>query len=233
MSFLGFITARGGSKGIPRKNLVPLGGKPLIRHTVDAARGSRSLDRVFLSSDDAEIIAFCRGLGLDVPYVRPAELARDDSPVIDCVLHGLDWLKAEQGHEPEAVVLLQPTSPLRTAADIDGAIEAFRTSGAESLVTVSEMAEHPFECIKRTAGGWAFLDRPKRQATRRQDYGDTEFLFMNGAVYVNSVAFLRRERRFVLEGRTALHVVSRECGLDIDTPFDLALCEAWIKARAG
>lgn len=233
MSFLGFITARGGSKGIARKNLALLGGRPLIQYTVDAALASKNLERVFLSSDDPGIVEVCRALGLEVPYLRPAHLAADDSPVIDCVLHGLDWLAAEQGCTPGAVVLLQPTSPLRTGADIDAAVAAYQASGAESLVTVSAMVEHPFECIKRTKAGWSFLEKPAREAARRQDYGDAEFVFMNGAVYVTSTAFLRRERRFVLEGQTALHEVSQECGLDIDTPFDLALCEAWLAARAG
>ncbi|MDD4951025.1 MAG: acylneuraminate cytidylyltransferase family protein, partial [Desulfovibrionaceae bacterium] len=219
---LGFITARGGSKGIPRKNLADLAGRPLIRYTVDAALESRTLDRVFLSTEDAEIVEVCRALGLHSPYVRPASLAADDSRVIDCVLHGLDWLEAEQGYVPDAVALLQPTCPLRLAADIDAAVAAFLKSGSRSLVTVHELAEHPFECLRTSGRTWGFLARPEKPVHRRQDYGTERFYFINGAVYVNSTEFLRSQGLFVREAETELLVMPRERGLDVDTPLDLA-----------
>lgn len=224
MHVLAFIPARGGSKGIPRKNLVPLAGKPLIQYTVEAAQKAASVSEIFLSSDDAEIIAFCRSLGLAVPYLRPAELSSDTATMIDAVLHGLAWRREQGMPDTDAVLLLQPTSPLRTAADIDGAVDLLSARGTQSLVSVHEMAEHPFECIKGLEPGWNFLDHPGQAATRRQDYGQ-HFFFMNGAIYIVRTAFLETARIFFEEGRSALYVMPRARGVDIDDLEGLRLAE--------
>ncbi len=225
MRILAFIPARGGSKGIPRKNLVPLAGKPLIQHTVEAAQKASGLDEIFLSSDDEEIIVFCRSLGLDVPYVRPPELATDEAPMIDAVLHALDWRQERGMPEMDAVLLLQPTSPLREARHIDGAVAQFLAHEVDSLTSVHEMLEHPFECVRRTWEGWGWLAKPANQAFRRQDYGEV-FYFINGAVYLNTVQFLVEHRRFVMEGRTDLYVMESDCGVDVDDLLGLRRAEA-------
>ena len=129
-SVLAIIPARGGSKGVPRKNIRPLGGKPLIAWTIEAAHRSAWIDRLILSSEDQEIIDTACAWGCDVPFVRPAELARDCTPGIDPVLHALKQLPSF-----DLVVLLQPTSPLRSAADIDRCIERCQRGGAPAAVT--------------------------------------------------------------------------------------------------
>jgi CMP-N,N'-diacetyllegionaminic acid synthase len=135
MRVLGIITARGGSEGVPRKNIRPLAGKPLLQYTAEAALAARQLERVVLTTDDEEIASVGRGCGLDVPFLRPAELARDDTPTLPVLKHAVSALEAE-GDRYDAVCLLQPTSPFRTVADIDGCLELFERSGADAAVTV-------------------------------------------------------------------------------------------------
>src|SRR5690349_8046730 len=118
---LAVIPARGGSKSIPRKNLAALAGKPLIVWTIEAASASQCLTRVVVSTDDPEITAVAAAAGAEVPFVRPAELAQDETPAIEPILHAVDWLDQHEGYRPDFVMILQPTSPLRQAEDIDAA----------------------------------------------------------------------------------------------------------------
>src|SRR5688500_10349967 len=138
-SVLALIPARGGSKGLPGKNLLPVDGRPLLDWTVQAARRSRYIDRVVLSSDDPAIIAAGLAAGCDAPFVRPAELASDTAGTLEVVEHALDRLPGY-----DVLVLLQPTSPLRTAGDIDGACERMVASGAGSCVSVSLVEQSPY-----------------------------------------------------------------------------------------
>ena len=143
MRIVGIITARGGSKGIPQKNICLLRGRPLLAYTADAALAARRLTKVVLSTDDPAIAEVGRACGVDVPFLRPAELARDDTPSIPVVQHAVRWL-AEHGEEFDAVCLLQPTNPLRRAEDIDGAIDLLETSGADSVLSFFDVGEkHP------------------------------------------------------------------------------------------
>src|ERR1700743_3832228 len=116
MKGLALIPARGGSKGVPRKNIVPVAGKPLLAWTIEAARNSTRLDRIILSTDDEEIASVAREFGVEVPFMRPAELAKDSSGSLEVALHALDWAAREPGGEPEYLLILQPTSPLRSSA---------------------------------------------------------------------------------------------------------------------
>ena len=125
MKVLAIIPARGGSKGIPKKNIVDLNGKPLIHYTIEAAKESKLIDEIFLSSDDKEIIEVAKQLDLYTSYVRPDKFSGDTATGADVVIDALDWLAKSRGYVPDAVLLLQPTSPLRVSADIDGAIRQF------------------------------------------------------------------------------------------------------------
>jgi CMP-N-acetylneuraminic acid synthetase len=135
---LGIITARGGSKRLPGKNLAILRGKPLLTYTCEAAKASQRLTRVILSTDDEAIARVGKECGIEVPFMRPPELATDNAQSIDVVLHVLDALHKREGYRPSLVVLLQPTSPLRTGADIDAAIALLLERGADSLVSVTK-----------------------------------------------------------------------------------------------
>jgi CMP-N,N'-diacetyllegionaminic acid synthase len=214
---LALIPARGGSKGVPRKNIKPLGGKPLIAWTIEAALRSRLVDAIVVSTDDEEIAAVAREYGAQVPYLRAASLARDDTPGIDPVL---DALTRVPGFE--AVVMLQPTSPLRTAADIDACIEFTETLGAPSAVSVSSAAHHPY-WMYRLGGDHrlhAIVDTPP--VTRRQDLPAVYAL--NGAVYYARTAWLCEHRAFV-GTETVAYVMPPERSVDLDTLLDWDLAE--------
>jgi len=147
---LALIPARGGSKGIPGKNLISLAGKPLIQYTIDAAKKSKLITRLILSSDDERIIQYCREQGVEVPFKRPSELAEDASPMIDVILHAVKFLEKEEGYKPDIIVLLQPTSPLRTARHIDEALAKLVNSDADSIVSVQEVPHqfNPYSVMK-------------------------------------------------------------------------------------
>ena len=143
-NILGLIPARGGSKGLPRKNIKPLLGKPLIAWTIEQALASRYLDRVVVSTDNKEIAEISKKYGAEVPFMRPKELAEDNAKGIDVVLHAIDWLKENNKRKQyDLMMLLQPTSPLRATEDIDKAIETLFLKEAKAIVSVCEVAHHP------------------------------------------------------------------------------------------
>src|SRR5687768_3079222 len=165
MQILGVIPARGGSKGIRRKNLAPLGGRPLIAHTCDAARGSRALTRVIVSTDDDEVAGEALKLGIEVPFLRPQALAGDDTPMIDVLVDLLSTLASRESYRPDAVVLLQPTSPFRRAGHIDAAVDAFLASGADSIVSVVPVPHQftPSSLMKLEGDRLIFLGGPEHR----------------------------------------------------------------------
>jgi N-acylneuraminate cytidylyltransferase len=209
---LAVVPARGGSKGVPRKNVRRAGGKPLIGWTIEAARAARYVDRVILSSDDAEIIAEAKRLGCDVPYVREGRLAEDGTPAIEVVL---DALQRCPGYE--WVVLLQPTSPLRTASDIDGAIALCRQRGAPSCVSVTPAQESPYWMYRQGPDGRLVPLLQSAMPLRRQDLPPVYSL--NGAIYVSRADWLAREKKFI-SPETVAYEMPAERSLDIDTESD-------------
>lgn len=229
MNAIALIPARGGSKGLPRKNVLPLGGKPLVAWTIEAARACPELSRVLVSTDDTEISEAARAAGADVPFLRPAEIAGDASPVLDAALHALAWCRA-QGDAPEVLVLLQPTSPLRLAEDIRGALAMLAEGGCDAVVSVCEPATHPW--LLRTVGADGFmaplLPVPAGY-TPRQAFPSVYAL--NGAVYAVRVDALERERTFA-PARTRPFVMPLERSIDIDTALDLRIAEALLAARS-
>jgi CMP-N,N'-diacetyllegionaminic acid synthase len=223
---LALIPARGGSKGLPGKNILRVAGRPLLAWSVDAAREARSVDRVVLSSDDGDIIAAARACGCEVPFVRPAALATDTATTIDVVTHALEALPGY-----DVIVLLQPTSPLRTAADIDAACELLASSGAPACVSVSPVDQSPY-LMYRIGDNQDLVPvvEASPAATRRQDLPAVYAL--NGAVYVADVTWLRRARTFVTR-ETVAYVMPSERSIDIDTPADLLRLCTLLDAAGG
>jgi CMP-N-acetylneuraminic acid synthetase len=224
MKVLGVITARGGSKGLPGKNLRPLGGKPLIAHTIDTARDSGAFDRLVLSTDDEAIAAEARTRGCAVPFMRPAELARDETPHLPVLQHAVSWLAAHDRYEPDAVMILQPTSPLRRAVDIRQSIALLDTSGADSVVSVSEVPAHynPMRTLRIGGDGVASLfvtgEPVRRRINRRQDMPAA--WTMNGAVYLFKTVVLTAAEPSLYGNRTAAYVMPPEFGISIDSLDD-------------
>lgn len=217
---LAVIPARGGSKGLPGKHLLQAGGRALIAWTIEAARAATCIDRTVLSSDDEAIMACARAHGCDVPFRRPAELATDSAASIDVVLHAVDALPGY-----DVVVLLQPTSPLRGAADVDAACATLAASKAPACVSVAPVAQSPYWMYRLgDRGTLQPIAELPAGATRRQDL--PEVYALNGAIYVADVAWLRRTRSFVTR-ETVAHVMPAERSVDIDTSADF---EAFRKA---
>jgi CMP-N,N'-diacetyllegionaminic acid synthase len=212
MTLLALIPARGGSKAIPRKNIRPFCGKPLLQWSIDVALAASSVDRVVLSTDDPEICAVGLAAGAEVPFVRPAELATDTAPGITTVLHALEQLP-----EVDDVLLLQPTSPLRLVEDVEAIVALRHQSCREAAVSVSQNAKHP---------AWMYSISPERtlepvlphpEATCRQQLAQTYAL--NGALYLASREFLERERSF-LTTNTVAYVMPSDRSVDIDSLLD-------------
>ena len=229
MKILGIITARGGSKGVPGKNLKLLAGKPLLAYTTESARACPALDRVILSTEDEEIAAVGRSLGIEVPFIRPAELSRDDTPHLPVIQHAVAWLREHEGYQPGAVLVLQPTSPLRTAADITGAIALRVSSGADSVLSVSEVPghAHPSRTLRLDADGNAVLfvtgDPVRKRINRRQDL--PEAWVMNGAIYACRTHLLFAAEPSLYGDQVAAYRMPAGRSISIDDLDDWAAAE--------
>jgi len=224
---LGVIPARGGSKGVPRKNLAVLGGVSLVARAVRQAAAAARLTRTVVSTEDPEIARAARAAGGDVPFLRPDELARDDTPTLPVLLHALDQVEAEDGVAYGLVVILQPTSPLRTAADIDGAIEKALATGADSVVTVGP-APHPAKIKRIEDDRLVPYAVAEPEGARRQDLG-APAVMRNGAVYVIRSEVLRSGHLWGDVCRP--HAMPAERSLEIDEPSDLHIAKALLDAR--
>jgi CMP-N-acetylneuraminic acid synthetase len=219
---LGIITARGGSKSIPEKNIVALAGKPLVAYTIAAAQAAARLTRCIVSTDSPKIADVCREFGAEAPFLRPDALARDDTRSIDVVLHALDSVA-----EPyDAAMVLQPTSPLRTGRDIDAAIELLEAHPeADSVISVVDVDDHHPARMKEIKDGYLieppFAEdvegRPRQQLPR--------YYLRNGAIYLTRVAALRETRLF--KGRRSMaYEMSAEASVNIDGLLQLRVAEA-------
>ncbi len=223
---MAFIPARGGSKGIKDKNIYPIAGKPLLSYTIEAARNSRYLDYIMVSTDSEKIAAVALECGAAIPFMRGDELAKDTSRTVDAVVDAIDRLK-DMGKSYDTLVLLQPTSPLRTCEDIDKAIEMFYFDGEKSLLSVSEVSDNPV-LIRRLEGNRAvpILDKPS--TVRRQDFD--RFYKVNGAIYINAVKEISKDTSF--NDNEIAYVMDVSRSVDIDSLEDIKRTEGILQLRA-
>jgi CMP-N-acetylneuraminic acid synthetase len=227
MRVLGVIPARGGSKGIARKNLATLAGRPLLAYTADAVRASRRLTRTVVSTDDDGIARAAQELALDVPFMRPAALAADDTPMLPVVQHALRSVQDDGAYD--AVVLLQPTSPLRRAEHVDAAIDLLESSGADSVVTVVEVPHQysPASVLRIDDGRLRpFQEGPK--PTRRQD--KPRFYARNGPAVIAVKAAVVEAGSLYGDDSRPLVMAMRDSH-DIDSADDLELVELLLSRR--
>jgi YrbI family 3-deoxy-D-manno-octulosonate 8-phosphate phosphatase len=224
-STLAIIPARGGSKGIPRKNVLSVAGKPLLAWNIEAACAASRVNRVVVSTDDPEIAAVARRFGADV-VDRPAEISGDRASSEAALLHVLEHLDASEGYRPEVVVFLQCTSPLTASEDIDGTIEAMEREGADTALAVIPF--HYFLWKPDAAGGAVGINHDKRVRPMRQDR-EPQFL-ESGAIYVMKTdGFRETKHRFF--GKTAMYEMPAERRWEIDDPVDLEIAEVLLRAR--
>ena len=231
---LGIIPARGGSKNIPHKNIVPLAGKPLIYYTIESAKKSKLLDAFIVSTDDPKIAQVARHFKADVPFLRPTKLARDDSPDIDFLKHAIAWLEKYRGWTPKIVVNLRPTSPLRTSDDIDKVVDFMLKTKCDSVRTLT--SPYPYNPFKM----WTFKNKGnckikpllptkhyKKLGTDVPRQALPEFYWQNGLVDATRVKFIKRGIIFGPDIRGI--VIEPGRSLDIDEPEDLIIAEGTLR----
>lgn len=222
---LALIPARGGSKGIKNKNIIDLCGKPLIQYSIDAARTSKYIDDVVVSTDSELIADVARKCGAEVPFLRPAELASDTSKSIDAVVHAVSFLK-EHGREYDCLVFLQPTQPLRTSEDIDESIDVFYKNNRKSLVSVCEAENNPV-LIRTIQNGLLIPLFDGGSDIRRQDM--KKYYVVNGCIYINPTEEINLQ--LSQNDNVLPFIMSKEKSTDIDEIDDLNLAKFYLTSK--
>jgi len=233
VAVLAVIPARGGSKRLPRKNVLPLAGKPLIAYTIEAARAARSLTRTVVSTDDEEIADVARQYGADVPFMRPPNLATDTAGSVDVLVHALEFCSGQDGMSYDIAVLLQPTSPLRGPSEVDDAVAlVVGDPKVPAAITVAPVdSTHPNYVYRRQHSGYFTpYNGPDVLGVRAQEF---EPLYIRtGSVYAVRTSYLVRERR-IMAPETAALVVHHDFYVNIDDARDFLLAEFCIARRQG
>lgn len=222
---LGIIPARGGSKRIPKKNIKLLCGKPLLYYTADSASKSKHLSRVILSSDDDEIIEYAHSIGLEIPFKRPGDLSEDTTPCLLVIQHAVSTLADRENYFPDVIVVLQPTSPLRTSSMIDEALEIFLYSGADSMVSVEEIPHNysPFSAMQYDGKYIAPFYKHDEKLNIKQK--KPVFYARNGAL--NSICTYQclMEKNSLYGEKILPYFMSHDNSIDIDNEFDWLVVE--------
>lgn len=227
---LAIVPARAGSKRLPNKNVLLLGGQPLIAWTVKAAIEAQVFEEVLVSTDDATIAEIAIRFGASAPWLRPAELATDTATSIDVLLDAVDRADPD-GSRYGLVALLQPTSPFRTAATITAGVKQCLSNGGAPVVAVSPARTHPDLCFRLDAGGRMSKYTPEKTGASLRSQDLSPAFEVNGALYVASVQYLRRHRTFFGPDATALVVRSRAESMNIDDDWDWQLAEWIVSSR--
>lgn len=230
MKILGLIPARGGSKGVPKKNIKLLNGKPLLQYTLEVAMNSQRLDKVIVSSDDDEIINVSKALGAEIPFIRPAFLADDASSTLSVVQHAIRFFK-EKGENYDAVCLLQVTNPFRNVLFLDNAIDKFKEEEPDSLFSVSRIphAYNPhWAFLKNDEGDLKIATGEKEIITRRQDLPVS--YFRNGSIYITKADVILNDNSLYGE-KISFVESSEETAINIDTIEDWKKAEEFLFKR--
>lgn len=222
MRYLAIIPARGGSKGVPGKNIREIGGKPLIAWSIEQARAVAAIDRVVVSTDDDAIASVARQYGAEVPFQRPAELAMDTTATEPVLSHAVDWYRKD-GYSPDAVVLLQPTSPWRRAGSLAAALARFEAEQADSLLSVCENHHFFWKNPRQPEALYDFRNRPRRQDISAADRWYRE----NGSIYITRTGLLMQGGNR-LGGKIAMHPMQEDESWEIDSLADFDIVAAFI-----
>lgn len=225
---LAVVPARGGSKGIPRKNLADVAGRPLLAWTLKAAQDSGVVDELIVSTDDAEIAAVARRWGASVPFLRPAELGRDEVHAVHTVFHALDWFEATHGTLPEVVLMLLPTSPLRRPEDIRACVALMQRPGTPAVISVTDLGKY-LNNLRYLDGDDLSLvdpsvDRNGQRQTQRKIHA------VNGSIFAARPQLLRQHGTFHIDGACG-HPMDPQHSVDINSPQDLALARDALTRR--
>jgi N-acylneuraminate cytidylyltransferase/CMP-N,N'-diacetyllegionaminic acid synthase len=228
-SVLAIIPARGGSKGLPGKNIKELCGKPLIAWSIEQAKSCSDIDRIVVSTDGREIAEVAKQYGAEAPFVRPEELASDTASTIDVIIHTVDWFEQYENYLPAYILLLQPTSPLRTVEDIEGTIQTLKDKDARAVVSVCETDHHPWwSNMLPEDGNMKDFIRPKILNRRRQDL--PRYYRLNGAIYLAETSYLRECNGFC-GPNTFAYKMPKERSVDIDSGLDFMLVTSVLQEK--
>jgi CMP-N,N'-diacetyllegionaminic acid synthase len=220
------IPARGGSKGVPRKNIKPLAGKPLIAYTVEQSLQSKYIDRTIVSTEDREIADISRQYGAEVPFMRPDDLAGDQVATVDVLLHTIKWLEEEDKYNFDILVLLHTTTPLRAAKDIDSCIKMLNALKADNVFSVTEAHRNPyFNMVEVDKQGTVKLVKEGAFSTRQSA---PKVYDLNASIYVWWKDILKKEKKVFLAG-SKIYVMPKERSVDIDDDFDFRIAEYLFK----
>lgn len=227
---IAFIPARGGSKGVPGKNIKEICGKPLIAYTIEAAKKAKGVDRVIVTTDDEAIAAVAREYGAEVPFMRPAELSSDTASAIDVYLHATEFVMNETGEQIDKFMVLLPTVPLRTEQHIDEALEQFKKDGATTLISFAE-AEVPASWYHKLNEQGRVENAGFGQGitmTNRQN--NETYIVPNGAIYILDYDLLKTKRTYYCDN-TVAYIMKREDSIDIDYPIDFEFAKCLLQKR--
>ena len=228
------VPARSGSKGIKNKNLSYLNKKPLIYYTLAICKKLKNKYETLISTDSDKIAAYCKLLGFKTTYRRPKKLSRSNSKMSEAAIHGINWYQKNYKKKISHIILLQPTSPLRKINDVISAIKTVKKENLDSLASISTAKQSSMKFLKikktNTFNKWKFSRKRKKIIHNRQNFDANEFIF-NGSIYVASVDFLKKYKRFVVENRTYLFKSHEPIAVDIANNEDLFLAELIIKNK--
>jgi N-acylneuraminate cytidylyltransferase len=230
MRAVAFIFARGGSKGLPGKNIRSLGGKPLIAWSIQHALAVKRIERIIVSTDSEEIGSVARDFGAEVPFLRPTELAKDNSPEWLAWRHALNYVRRTTGQLPEVMVSVPTTAPLRLALDIDNCLDEYEKGGADMVITVTDSNRSPyFNMVQTNSDGTVGLVIPPQSIVERRQDAPTVFDMTTVCYVANSEFVMTHNATF--EGRVRAINVPAERAIDIDTLLDFQIVESLLKIR--
>lgn len=222
------IPARGGSKGLPGKNIKKFCGEPLIAHTIEQAKQSKYIDRVIVSTEDEDIARISLEYGAEVPFMRPMELARDSSSTVDVLLHAINWLENVDRYDFDILLLLHATTPLRSVEDINKSITLMVEENADNVFSVTEAQRNPyFNMVEFTKSGYAALVKQGNFTTRQA----APLVYdMNSSIYVWWKELLKEKKKIFLD-KTKIYVMPKERSIDIDDSMDFKIAEIMMEEQ--
>ena len=230
MNVLAITLARGGSKGIPKKNLAKLAGKPLIQYTIDLVNKCELIDRYIVSTDDIEIRDYCLSQGVDVPFLRPSYLASDQASSADALIHAVKFCEKQEKLRYDYVIELMATNPFKNKNDVESCINKLKDTNADSVIGVTRVEEHHPARLKKIESDKIFDFCVPELSSRRQDLRPYAYI-RNGSIYaLNRNKLIDNKHRFG-GSNSRPHIMPSERGINIDGPIDLALCELLIEKR--
>lgn len=221
--FLVIIPARAGSKGIFEKNIQLIGNKPMIQFTIEAALANFNAENLIITSNDQKVLDIAKKFGLNIPFKRPDDLSTDISGTVDVIKHVLQWYQSENKSLPKNIILLQPTSPFRDANDIRLAVEKFNQSKKKTLISSTDVMQHPGDCILKSQNGIYKRLEISGGDLNRQSY--PEVLFIDGGIYISEVSHFIKTQDLIGDD-PEIYKTDQYNAIDIDTPFDLEIARA-------